>query len=215
MSSSYSRREFVVKGALGTVAVGGGLTGVAYARQGARARPRSVRPPQLWNAATLQEWQERMVGLGPLGRMGGYPALDKWTDMVQEQLEITGLSVIRDPQTMGSSQQSWTPTKWSLTVTNDHGYGPTEIPVASFYPYSGTTPPGGITAPLLDAGTGLDFSGQDFTGAIALVQIPYLNSEYETYGDLFAGNTVFNPGTRYLTYAPGTPSIRTGSTGVL
>jgi hypothetical protein len=205
MSSSYSRREFVVKGALGTAAVGGGLTGAAYAKgtKNVRATPRSTRPPKLWNAATFQEWQERMVGLGPLGHMGGYPALDRWTDAVEEQLQIIGLSTIRDPQVMGPSQQSWTPTGWSLKVTNDHGYGATKFPVASFYPYSGTTPAGGITAPLVDAGTGLDFSKQDFTGTIALVQIPYENSEYETYGDFFAGNTVFNPGTRYLTYDPG------------
>jgi hypothetical protein len=205
MASNYSRREFVVKGALGTAAIGGGLTGVASAKtpRAVRTQNRSGRPPKLWSASTFQEWQERMVGLGPLGRMGGSPALDKWTDMVEEQLQISGFSTIRDPQVMGSSQQSWTPTTWTLNVTNDHGYGPTQIPVASFYPYSGTTPAGGITAPLVDAGSGLDFSGQDYTGAIALVQIPYENSEYETYGDFFAGTTVFNPGTRYLTYDPG------------
>jgi hypothetical protein len=202
MSSRYSRREFVVKGALGTAAVTGGLTGSAYAKS-AKSRARSSRAPQLWNAATFQEWEERMVNLGILGRMGGYPALDTWTDMVEEQLQITGLSTIRDPQVMGASTPSWTPKSWSLNVTNDHGYGPTKISVASFFPYSGTTPAGGITAPVVDAGSGLDFSGQDFKGTIALVEIPYLNSDYETYGDWFGASTVFAPGTQYLAYDPG------------
>jgi hypothetical protein len=202
MSSSYSRRDFVVKGALGAAAATAGLAGSASAHEGARRQVGWGRSPRLWNAATFQHWQERMVNLGSVGRMGGYPGLDRWTDMIDEQLQRSGLSTFRDAQVMGSSNPSWVPGRWSLEVTNDHGYGPTKIPVASFYPYSGTTPSGGIDAPLVDAGTGLDFSGQDFNGKVALVEVPFDNAAYETYGDWLGGQARFSPQTQYFAYDP-------------
>jgi hypothetical protein len=198
---------------MGTAAVGGGLTGAAYAKN-VRSTPGSARPRKLWNAATFQEWQERMVGLGTLGRMGGSPALDRWTDMVEQQLQISGLSTIRDPQVMGPSQQSWTPTGWSLKVTNDHGYGPTKIPVASFYPYPARHRPGGSPP----------HWSTPAPAWISRIRISPARSPWSrspTWTRSTRPTATSSPGTRSSTPArgtspmtPATPSTRMGSTAV-
>jgi hypothetical protein len=121
-------------------------------------------PELLPDAATLQRWENYMVGLGP--RLDGSAALKSWHDFLAGELAAAGLDVQREPIDL----DWWEHTSWSLTLVDDAGE--TSVPVAAYYPYSGGTPAGGVTGDIVDAGAGLltDFELGDFRGKIAFVQ---------------------------------------------
>lgn len=110
-----------------------------------------ILPERLPDRATLQRWQEHMVNLGP--RFTGSPAHKKWHEFMVAEFESYGLEVQRDPVPL----EWWDHQKYALTLI-ENGVE-SSVPVASYYPYSGSTPPGGITADLANAGLGLP---QDF-----------------------------------------------------
>ena len=125
----------------------------------------------------LWSFQKQMVDLGP--RFTGSPAHKAWLDAIEAELLASGLSVERIPHAM---PQRWDATQWSLRLID--GGTEIEVPVASYYPYSGSTPAGGIVGELVDGGAGLpsDFLLGDFQGKIALVQEPVAPT---TVGELF------------------------------
>jgi len=112
----------------------------------------------------LRQWQTQMVNLGP--RFTGSPALRQWHDFMASNLAGYGLEVQRDPLPI----EWWHHRKWSLTLIENGVETP--YPVSSYYPYSGSTPEGGIVADLADAGLGLppDFLVGDFNGKIAFLE---------------------------------------------
>ena len=201
----YSRRELLTRGAaVGAAAVaapallGGSLSAASAATKPARRLPGRGKPV-LESVEWLQQWEEKMVGLG--NRMGGTKGLVKWIDLIEDQLQRLGLSTFRDTQQMPAATPSWNATSWKLAVVDGHKQTP--ITVASYYPYSGATPPSGITAEVVDigAGTAADFTAQDLTGKIALVEAPY-PSQFQTYADWFNVSNTGGPGPQYLTYDP-------------
>lgn len=106
-----------------------------------------ILPELLPSDDTLYDWQRRMVGFGP--RFTGSPALKQWHDLVAAKFESLGLEVQREPMPI----DWWDHQRWSLTLIEDGVE--TQVAVASYFPYSGHTPAGGVTAPLVDAGKGL------------------------------------------------------------
>jgi hypothetical protein len=123
-----------------------------------------VVPGPLPDEATLQRWEDFMVALGP--RLDGTAALRSFHDFLASELADAGLDVRREPIEL----DWWEHKSWSLVLVDDSGETP--VPVASYYPYSGCTPSGGVTGPIVDAGAGLatDFLLGDFRGKIAFVQ---------------------------------------------
>ena len=121
-------------------------------------------PERLVDEATLQQWQEAMVALGP--RFTGSPAHKEFHEFLVGELESYGFEVTREPRPI----HWWLHRKWSLKLV-ENGVE-TEYPVAAYYPYSGATPEGGIVAPLADAGKGLpeDFQAGDFDGKVAFYE---------------------------------------------
>lgn len=105
-----------------------------------------------------------MVNLGP--RFTGSPALEGWHDFMANKLSAAGLSVVREPIPI----DWWLHKKYSLKLI-ENGVE-TDVPVASYVPYSGFTEEGGIVAQLADAGIGLpaDFNGGALTGKIAFYE---------------------------------------------
>ncbi len=106
-----------------------------------------IAPELLPDEATLAAWQKYMVDLGP--RFTGSPAHKQWHEFMVRQLRAAGLDVVREPVPL----EWWDHRKYSLTLIQDGVE--TRVPIASYYPYSGFTPDGGIVAELADAGTGL------------------------------------------------------------
>ncbi|MGH6631132.1 MAG: hypothetical protein ACREB3_15505, partial [Burkholderiales bacterium] len=105
-----------------------------------------------------------MVDLGP--RFTGSPSHKKWHEFMVKVLAASGLSVVREPIPL----EWWDHQKYTLTLIQDGVE--TEIPVASYYPYSGSTPEGGIVAELADAGAGLpqQFVTANVAGKIAFYE---------------------------------------------
>lgn len=107
-------------------------------------------PGLLPGEAELETWEKYMVNLGP--RFTGSPAHKKWHEFMVKELTKSGLSIVREPIPL----EWWLHKKYSLKLIQNGVE--TEVPVASYYPYSGSTPEGGIVAGLTDAGIGLQFA---------------------------------------------------------
>jgi hypothetical protein len=126
--------------------------------------PGMVPAGDLASPDTLGRSVERMVGFGP--RLTGSDAHRRYIDSLEEQLESFGLRVTRWPVSL----YAWLARSWSLRVEDADG-GTHEIPVASYRPHSGETPPRGMTGGLLDLGAGGedDYRGKDARGRIVLL----------------------------------------------
>jgi hypothetical protein len=85
-----------------------------------------------------------MVSLGP--RLTATSPHLQFIDGLEDGFRDAGLSVTRDPQPF----QQWLAEDFSLDVLTGVGAGP--VPVASYYTYSGKTPPAGVTGDLVYAG---------------------------------------------------------------
>lgn len=208
----YSRREVFAKGAaVGAAAVAAPalLSGApASASTASQTLRRRNGQAVLDSAGWFQSWEERMVEIGERTpgkdhsqRMGGTAALGTWVDLIEDQLQRLGLSTFRDQQLMTASTPSWNATDWALSIID--GTKQTPVTVASYYPYSGATPAGGIAAEVVNAGAGqqADFAAQDFTGKIAMVEAVYPPA-FQTYGSWFDVSNTGGPGPQYLTYDP-------------
>jgi hypothetical protein len=156
----------------------------------------AILPGLLPSDDQLSAWQRYMVGLGP--RFDGSPALKSFHDFLAAQLAASGLTVKREPITF----DWWLHKHWSLKLIEADGTE-TTIPAPAYFPYSGFTPEGGITAELADAGSGLptDFAAGNFTGKIAFfsVDVPplklgvfYANASY-----IHDPDQTFSPTTDY------------------
>lgn len=106
-----------------------------------------ILPQLLPSDETLYSWQRHMVDLGP--RHTGSPALKGWHNFIAGKLRGYGLTVEREPMPI----DWWDHQRWSLTLVEDGVE--TVVPVSSYYPYSGHTPAGGVTAPMTNVGKGL------------------------------------------------------------
>ncbi|AFU05283.1 hypothetical protein O3I_036680 [Nocardia brasiliensis ATCC 700358] len=146
--SAVSRRA-VLGGALA------GLGGLALPGFAAAA-PDGV---ELVDSDIMWSWVHRMTAGGP--RFTGSDAHRRWIDYLAGELETFGLPVRRYPTTL----KYWNAGSWALTVTDAQG-AVHDIPVAYYWPYSGTTPPQGITGELTEA------TGADPTGKIVLADRP-------------------------------------------
>jgi hypothetical protein len=138
-------------------------------------------PDLLVDEATLRQWQEAMVALGP--RFTGSPAHQQFHEFLVGELESYGYSVTREPRPI----HWWLHKQWSLKLVE--GDVETDVPVAAYYPYSGSTPEGGVVAPLADAGDGLpeDFAVGGFDGKIAF----YEEDMLPTNASIFYGSATY------------------------
>lgn len=200
--AELSRRHFLAgSGLLATAAAVGPTLLTPSSATAAAPRAAQAAKPTLDSAGWFQEWEEKMIDLGD--RLGGTRGLDRWVDLLDDGFQSVGLQTFRDAQQMGDDTPSWNATKWNLKVKGSADLK--KVPVASYMPYSGTTTPAGITAPMVYAGAGeaADFAAQDFTGKIALVDAAYPAALYETYGDWFDPTNTGGPGPQYHLYDPG------------
>jgi hypothetical protein len=89
-------------------------------------------------------WQVWMNKLGP--KFTGNQAHRTYVDFLDEQLKATGLETVRDQVTF----PRWEAHRWELIAT-PASETPFNIPVTSYFPYSGQTPAMGVTGELIYA----------------------------------------------------------------
>jgi PA domain len=119
---------------------------------------------------TSLEW---MAKLGP--KYTGNPAHTEYVNWLATQLQSSGLQVERDHY----SFPRWSAKRWEISVAPKAG-GPTKIPVTSYFPYSGETPPGGVTGELVYAGANPDFKLEGLQGKIVLVDFAIKPRDFAT-----------------------------------
>jgi hypothetical protein len=130
--------------------------GLVAAPAWAAARPGVVEAETLWS------WNERVADFGC--RLTGSRAHTRYVDWLADELEATGLRVHRDRLTF----TRWSPRRWNLTIDGS------QIDLAFYWPYSGVTPPEGVTAPLQYLGPSPVDSAAfaAAAGKIAVVEVP-------------------------------------------
>ena len=134
----------------------------AVAAVGAPAPARAAsafRPHLLPSENEVWGQQVWMAKLGP--KYTGNAAHTEFVEFLAKEMRALGLDVARERYTL----PRWDAKRWELRAD-------TPTPITSYFPYSGETPPSGVTAPLVFAGTNpaLDLSG--VRGKIALVECP-------------------------------------------
>jgi len=98
----------------------------------------------LYDREKIEALQREMVALGP--RLTGSSAHKAYIEMIKRELRALGLVPKIDTMTM---KTSWTPKEWKLQIDAE---GASEELPATYYPYSGETPPEGVTGKLIYCG---------------------------------------------------------------
>ena len=125
-------------------------------------------------------WHEKLAAMGT--RYTGSPGHVRLTDWLQEQFSaVPGFELYADRFTFNR----WLAQDWSLSIRQPDSVGPSgPVPVSYYYPYSGTTGPGGISGRLVDLG---HYEPIWYTpafwarakGEIALVRVPQCTSSLD------------------------------------
>lgn len=118
--------------------------------------------PLAVDAATLWGWNRRLAAGGP--RLTGNKAHREFVDWLGDKLGDTGLRVRRDRLTF----DRWVPRKWGLRVDGE------PVDVAFYFPYSGVTPPQGVSGQLMYLGVSplSSLAWARARGKIAVVDVP-------------------------------------------
>ena len=98
--------------------------------------------PEVW------QWEEQLVGFGT--RYTGSSGHAAYVDWLAGQLSaVPGFRMQTDRLTFSR----WLARDFALTVSVPASVGRSgPVPLTYYYPYSGQTPPGGVTGPLVDLG---------------------------------------------------------------
>ncbi len=175
-----SRRKFLAMGsalaAAGTV--GSWIDPLSKVVPGASAKGLlsaadaiKVRESQFLSLGQFRQLHKDADRVGPPGQRGlratGTPEEAGYVDGLFEQLRKIGVADLHfEPVPM----QRWTTTQWSLDVTSGPSAGP--VKTASYMPYSGQTPAGGVSGPLAFVPVGSTPAPGSLAGKIAVFDVP-------------------------------------------
>ena len=107
---------------------------------------KGFRPALLPSQKEAWDWQVWMAKLGP--KYTGNPAHTQYVEFLATKLQSFGLDLTRDRYTL----PRWDARRWEIKVHPVSGAS-FNVPVTSYYPYSGQTPSAGVTGELVHLGT--------------------------------------------------------------
>ncbi|MDB5419293.1 MAG: hypothetical protein JWP50_2712 [Phenylobacterium sp.] len=147
------------------VAAGQGRERVAWPKAALKAAAAvKVDGAQFLSTAQLRRWQ---VDLDRRGlRATGGPAHERYVAALYQRLKAAG---VREVYFEPVQLDRWTANTWSLEIVGGAHPGP--VPAASYIPYSGVTPPAGITAPMVYLPPGAKPDGS-LAGKIVVFDVP-------------------------------------------
>jgi hypothetical protein len=125
---------------------------------------RTVAPAQFLSTAQLRAWHEELDGRGL--RATGTTAHERYVDALRTRLVRAGVSQVRAE---GAKLRRWTSTGGTLDVVSGPSAG--AVPVASYIPYSGTLPAGGVTGELVLVAKGDTVAPGSLAGKVALFDV--------------------------------------------
>jgi hypothetical protein len=200
-----SRRHVLLgAGALaGSAAIGLAGAGAAHAGGAPTAWPRrglgprdagTVDASQFLPVAQLTAWHQQLDSMGM--RATGAPVHEQYVDQLVSRLKQVG---VKHVHTEKVPIDRWSATRWSLEVTGPSGAGP--IGTASYIPYSGGTPPGGVEGPLALVPVGQTPAPGSLAGKVAVLRVPATSTPHSTM-ELIAYGTydpqhLFDPAGQY------------------
>jgi hypothetical protein len=120
----------------------------------------SVDGAQFLPATQLRQWLEELDGMGL--RATGSPAHERYIDTLISRLERAGVAGVHTEQV---PIQRWTAGKWSLDAAGQ------PIATSSYIPYSGSTPPGGVTGVLSRVAPDAPPAAGALAGRIAVLDV--------------------------------------------
>ena len=174
--AELSRRRFLALG--GSLAAAGTLGGLVdpwsalgatrwpKGRLGARDAVR-VKQSQFMPVGQFRSWNRALDRVGPANQRGlratGTKAELDYIDDLRNDLERAGVDRLRFEKV---PMRRWTTDSWSLAVAG------TPVRTASYIPYSGQTPAGGVSGPLVYVEPGQTPAPGSLAGRIAVFDVP-------------------------------------------
>ncbi len=150
----------------------------------------TVQASEFLPAAQLRQWHEELDAVGL--RSTGSPAHEQYIDELISRLERAGVTDVHGEPVPISR---WTAGRWSL----DAGGQP--VATSSYIPYSGGTPPDGVTGALARVSPRAAPPAGALAGKIAVFDVPLPASAYSVMGQIsYAGwdpQSLIDPAARY------------------
>jgi len=213
LPGGMSRRRFLAgtAGAGALAVAASGITAPAALASSGGGRAGLPSPQEVWG------WQEQLVRFGT--RYTGSPGHAAYVDWLSSQLAaVPGFTVRTDRLTFSR----WLARDYALRVRVPAAIGASgPVPLTYYYPYSGQTPPQGVTAKLVDLGiyppavSGVPGSGYTTafwaraSGAIALVRaappVFDLDTGQTATGGYEPGKSSLQAAADYTAYAAALP----------
>jgi TAT (twin-arginine translocation) pathway signal sequence len=176
----YSRRSFLaISAAAGATATLGPYLNAAdaLAKQGKKvAWPHKqltardavkVNKHQFMPVRQFRRWNEKLDSIGPANQLGlratGSRSHERYVDDLRDLLDRAGVKHLRFENV---PMDRWMTDTWSFDLVDGSAAGP--VRAASYIPYSGSTPPQGVTAPLVRVPAGTTPAAGSLTGKIAV-----------------------------------------------
>jgi len=121
------------------------------------------------------DWQVWMAKLGP--KYTGNRAHTEFVEFLAARLKECGLDVTRERYTF----PRWEARRCEITISPS-GANAFRAPVTSYFPYSGQTPPEGVTGELIYAGHNPSFVLDNLKGKIALIEF---STNVRKFGEMY------------------------------
>jgi hypothetical protein len=209
---AHSRRSFM-KGAasVAALAVAGRRSLLTVGRVDAPGD--ALRAGLLPTQQAVWDQQVWMAQLGP--KYTGNKAHATFVEFLATELTHTGLDVTRERYTL----PRWDARRWEIAIAPKSGAA-FQVPVTSYFPYSGQTPAAGVTGELVFAGRNPTFTLDGLQGKVALIECPTSprdwSEQYKIWG-LHPADERFPAATRPARGSVGdlSPFRKAGAVGVI
>lgn len=179
-SSMLTRRQFI--NVASSAALLTMVSRPAAAQMGGGAQhPKALNPKLLPSPDEIWGLLET-VNQNGVPRFTGNSAHRRYVDMLESEMQASGLEVARDKYTF----PRWEVRKWALSA-QPAGGPPEVLPVTFYYPHSGQTGPEGVSGPLVYAGRmASDLSAKpdlsvDMRGKIAFIDYEIVPTNYNDW----------------------------------
>ena len=151
-----------------------------------------VNKHQFMPVRQFRRWNEKLDSIGPANQLGlratGSRSHERYVDDLRDLLDRAGVEHLRFEN---APMDRWTTDTWSFDLVDGSAAGP--VRTASYIPYSGSTPPQGVTAPLALVPAGTTPAAGSLIGKIAVFDVPLTIVPYTFFTALSYPGRTYDP----------------------